>query len=1743
MRLPARLRLAAAGLAAVLVIAAAPADALEAPELDRTADSYRSELVEAAADLDTAPPAVELFRNAKQAALDGRLGDAVAAYQLLVGLRPADGDAWLRLAAVWAERDPLSPLGLAAAYNAYDLAEGDALRRADALLLIAEALEDQQRYRLATEVFDELSRLLPEDPTFAERRDWLRRQYGFHIEETTVAFERDRPQICLNFSDPLQPARLVHYADYVRIAPEVPIEVLAEDRALCIEGVSHGERYTVTVLSGLPSADGERLIGDDVFARDVDEREPQVGFRGDTYILPRGGAATAPLTTVNVAEVELQLLRINDRGLMEQIVEDRIGATVDGYDIREIAENRGELIWQGEMAIESVANRSVTTGVPLGELVEDIAPGIYILAARDADDRERWLYEPRGTQWVVLSDLGLVTYTGHDGLHVAVRSLADGRALAGVTVRLLARNNAQLGEAVSDADGLALFEAGLVAGTGGSRPGAVLAYADGADAEDFNFLALTGPAFDLSDRGVSGRAEPGPLDAWLYTERSVYRPGETVHLTTLLRDERADALPGVPITVTLTRPDGIEADSVRLSDQGDGGYAAALALSDSARTGTWTAAAFVDPDGEAIGRVSFQVEDFVPLRLRLDLEPAAEAIRPGALTPIDVTADYLYGAPAVGLPGEAELVLSPAARPFIADGGDWTSWRFGLVQEELEPERLWLDLPATDAEGASAVPVLIDGLPDTTLPLQAEIRTSLFDVGGRPVNRAVTLPVQSGDLWIGLRAEAGGAFAEDSVASVEVIALDGDGARTAADALRYQLVREVYDYQWFSVDGVWDYRVVVRDRVLAVGEVAVAADGPARIDEPVDWGTYRLDVFEAAGGAASSVRFHAGWWARPIGEETPDTLQVTVDRDTYDTGDTLSVHLDAPFAGEALVMVANDRLLHAQNVAIGEDGAQLAIPVGEDWGVGAYVLATGFRPADADERARGPGRAVGVAWFALDTADRTLDVAIDAPAEIRPRQDITVPVSVGGLGEGDQAYVTLAAVDEGILLLTDFASPDPTDHYFGRRALGLEMRDAYGRLIVSDGRRGRVRSGGDGDQLGGLSVRIVETVALFSGIVPVGADGSAEIPLEIPDYNGELRLMAVAWTARGIGGASQPLTVRDPLVSQVALPRFLAPDDRAAIMLSLHNVDGPAGDYSVAVTGGGAVTVPDAGTFVLPLGEDERYATAVPLSAETLGVGEITLALAGPDDFAITRRWQIAVRPPQPYVTDRLSGLLPPGAALVVDEGPAQSYVPGTTTVSASFSTRPNFDVPGLLRQLDGYAYGCLEQTVSRALPMLYLSEVAERWGDDYRPDDIRRRLQQAVNRTLAMQQRGGSFGIWGPFGQTNPWLDAYAMDFLTRARAEGFDVPDSAWRLGLTALQGYVNRWDTRDECHDTAAAALYTLARADEASVADLRYFADTCTGRFRTPVASAQLAAALAAYGETERSGTLFAEASTTERVQPVSLTHTDYGSGLRDQAALVALQAEAGRPLEEVLSAADHVGALFADRRYTSTQEQAWLLMAAHALLDTQDEMLLSIDGAPVPPTGAAVELYPTAAELAAGLRVVNDGEDPVRRVITVRGIPADPLPAASNGLTIAREYRTLDGRVIDPTAEPVRQNDLLVVVLTGTKATELHQDALIVDRLPAGFEIENPNIGDGRGLEDLAASLDLSFPEHVEQRDDRYVAALTLWETLETFRVAYLVRAVTPGDFVLPGPFVEDMYRPAYNARGETARVTVLPHDG
>jgi alpha-2-macroglobulin len=443
-------------------------------------------------------------------------------------------------------------------------------------------------------------------------------------------------------------------------------------------------------------------------------------------VLPKQGTSGLPLTTVNIDKVKLRLLRVNERNLVSSIDAERLTMSFSSYEVDEVINRTGSLVWEGEMAIASERNRPVATAIPLKEMIHEKEPGIYLVVAERTDLMQDQYAEP-ATNWVLVSDLGLAAYKGADGMAVDVRSLADGKPLQGIALKLYARNNGELASVTTDADGMR--------GRGGDEPFVITAHRpDG----DFNFLEIGRPAFDLSDRGVSGRPPPGPVDAFLYTDRGIYRPGETVELIALVRDAKADAMSGLPVGLRLLRPDGIAVETRRLSGDQAGGYRQSFALPRDARIGAWRVELYLDPKAPPIGSAEFRVEDFVPPQLKVELTAADGPIRPGEALPVDVTARYYYGAPGAGLAIEAEAVIALDEDPFPTHPG----FRFGLQDEEFTGDRRDIEAPSTGDGGKARLSVVLNDLPDLTRPLAATIRVGVFEPSGRAVYETVSRPIR-----------------------------------------------------------------------------------------------------------------------------------------------------------------------------------------------------------------------------------------------------------------------------------------------------------------------------------------------------------------------------------------------------------------------------------------------------------------------------------------------------------------------------------------------------------------------------------------------------------------------------------------------------------------------------------------------------------------------------------------------------------------------------------------------------------------------------------------------------------------------------------------------------------------------------------------------------------------------------------------------------------------------------------------
>jgi uncharacterized protein YfaS (alpha-2-macroglobulin family) len=1698
------------------------------------AASQYQQLIRARHRADDATPATlaQAENYAKQELWD----EAIEAYEAVIAAGNDATRIWLRLHSAWQgkyqkERDERHrSRALQAAYNAYRAARA-ADEQARALFALGDLYNAGNQPKQAIAAFKE-GLGIEDNAEIAKRYQQLVEAHAFRAEGVDVEADSAIPKICLRFTDTLSKDKKIHYADYLVMQPAIKVEVSARDKQLCVEGVSHGQDYEITVRAGVPSAGGEKTRNDETFATTVGDREPSLGFRGSAYVLPKAGGRQLPLTSVNVSAARLRLLRINDRNLTQEINERRIASALSGYDINAIADQSGEEVWKGELAIDGERNQETTTAIPIAEMLARTQPGIYIISAEPAD-REVENYEDRAAQWLLVSDLGLSTLTGSDGLHVFVRSLDSAQPLPGAELRLYARNNSELGQAAADKAGYARFDPGLLRGRGGREPAALMAYGP---AGDFNFLDLTRAAFDLSDRGVEGREAPGPVDVFLYTERGVYRPGETVQLMALMRDSRGYALPNLPLTLKIIRPDQVEAEHFTLNDSLAGGFHHRSALPGNARGGTWTVRAYTDPEADAVGQTTFQVEDFVPQTLKLELASPAQVLKPNEPVEVSVDGRFLYGAPAANLKAEAELVLREDEDPYPQQVG----YRFGLVQDSWNAKQYPVDLAGTDEQGKARINLRLDEQPDVNRLLKAVLRVSLFEPGGRPVNRSLTLPYRTQPFAIGIRPLFDDVVQTGQDAAFSIIAVNPQGQPQTVEGLRYELVREEYEYYWYYQENRWDYKLIIDDsEVLESKTLKVAAEQPASLKQGgLDWGNYRLEVFDPKTAVASSVRFQVGWFAAPGEKDSPDQLKLRLDKPRYQAGETAQVHIQAPFAGEVLLTVAGDRLWAMRTASLSAEGTSIALPVPADWGPGVYLTATAFRPARNPEQ-RGPGRAIGVTWLALDTQDRTLQVELAAPGELRPRQTFALSVRVLDATAGQPAYLTVAAVDEGILQLTDFSSPDPLDYFLGKRKLGMDIRDLYGKLIESGGRPGRLRVGGGGDSrnLEGSGVRTVKTVALFSGPVAVDAQGRASIPLELPDFNGELRLMAVAWDQARVGQAATPLLVRDPLVVQGYLPRFLAPEDRSQLALNVQNLNAPPGDYQIRVTADGAVALDEGAEWVFQVADSATQNTerkTYPLRGLTPGVGRLALTIEGPGGFRLERDWEIGVRPAQAIVTERRAARLAPGETLTVNEAMLQDYLPSTGQLKLSFASLPNLDVPGLLAQLDRYPYGCVEQTTSRALPLLYFNQVAQLWvGEQQTETALRDRVQGAIQLILGMQRYDGSFGLWHADSPAERWLSAYAMDFLSRAKQQGYLVPESAYRRGLDWLKEGLADVGTDSNDLLSRVYALYVLARSEQATLGDLRYLHDNSLYDLPTVLGRAQLGAALARYGEMNRAREAFEAAL---GGVPGREDWRDYGSPLRDRAALITLLQEAGVMTDRIPQLAEEVAADLGRQAYTSTQEQAWLLLAAHALLQSRGELRLEVAGQAISPAQDPFYLQPTAAQLQAGLAVANRGAQAVWTVSNLSGVPAQVQPAAQKGFSIIRRFYTRTGQAVALNA--LRQNERLVAVITGEALTQEKHQVLIVDLLPAGLEIENTRLAHGQALDEYRWLPELSETLHTELRDDRFVAALDLDESQREFAVAYLVRAVTPGEYRVPAAFVEDMYKPWYLARGALSALKI-----
>lgn len=1516
----------------------------------------------------------------------------------------------------------------------------------------------------------------------------------------------------------------------------------ADGRALIWQHLAPERRFMLTIDGQLQAQDGGRLAAP--VERELETRPlpPMVGFASRGSLLPSRLAEGLPVIAVNLDQVDVDFFRIQPRHLVSWFKAWGREASLGAWEAGQLLPH-AELVYSGRFALEVERNQRSRQILPL-QGIEALQPaGVYFAVMRQAGT---YAYSNPATLFT-RSDLGLSVHRYTRQLGVFTQSLADGRPLTDVELLLLGQDGQVLARGSSDEQGHARLP-----WSGAAR--LLLAVQDG----QTSLLELDRPALDLSEFTLDG---PPARDRELFVfgPRDLYRPGETLLLNALLRDGDGYPVGEQPVSAQLQRPDGETVHHLTWRPR-DGLYQLAYPIAPGAPTGRWQ---LVYDLGDGVARShGFLVEEFLPERMALALRNAdGEApLAPDQAAEFELEGRYLYGAPAAGNRVQAELHWRPLREAVATLPG----FEFGDITEEGLNGRRLLDALRLDeaGQGRLSIPSSWAALGS---PLTLQLQASLQESGGRAVSRQLSRPVWPAPRLPGLRPGfEGHELGAHGEADFELVMADPGGRLHAAQGLTLRLIREQRDYHWrYSESGGWRESYTERHLLIESRVVDLPATAPLAVRLPVAWGPYRVELEDPQTGVVSSLRF----WARRHGQDSarggaapPDQVRLALDRPAYAAGEVARIEVTPPEGGSGyLLLESADGPLWWRPIEVPATGASFELPIAESWQRhDLYLSAMVVRPG-LERRGEPPKRALGLLHLPLQREARRLDLHIEAPAQMRPGQDLEIDLQADVAADEELPEglrVLVAAVDVGVLALTDYRTPDPHAAFFGRRGHQVDHLDVYGQLIAAgEGRLARLRFGGDaGLQRGGrLPATPPQIVALQSEPLTLDAEGRGRVRLPIPDFNGELRLMAQVWGEQRFGAAEALVQVAAPVVAELSMPRFLAGGDSAELALDLTNRSGHPQQLRLDYAGDGLLELGEAVVGEVALADGERRTLHLPVRAQMgLGTGRLTLRIQGlqlPGEVLepLQREWRLGIRPPWPARTRRYAAVIgedpwtlpADGLAGVVDSG-RQALL--------SLSSRPPLQLAEQVRELRAYPYGCLEQTVSGLYPALYADATQlQRLGIEGEADAERRRhIDIGIQRLLGMQRHNGGFGLWGRDDTEEYWLTVYATDFLLRARAQGHAVPDAALEQAARRLRRYlldpreIDPAASGDAGHTRFAVQAYAaqvLARSHQAPLGALRQL-DERRDQARSGLPLVQLGLALETMGDPQRGGALIEEGL--QRSRPVAAWLADYGSPLRDTALILALlqerEATPGAQIEGLLlGLSDDLHG----QRWLSTQERGALYLAGRRLLDAPaGHWAAGLDtaaGARRLDGRAGLALALEGAELDGGVAVRNLGQTPLYLRLLLSGYGEQPPRPRADNLYVERRFLDLEGRPLDN--EILHSGQQVLVHLRVSAAMQRVPDALVVDLLPAGLELENQNLAHSLRLEDAAdgvrdllEKMTAHAPRYQAFRDDRYVAQLAV-PTHASRHLLYLARAVTPGRYRVPPPQVESMYRPQWQALG------------
>ncbi|WP_128547903.1 Ig-like domain-containing alpha-2-macroglobulin family protein [Larkinella soli] len=1583
-----------------------------------------------------------------------------------------------------------------------------------------------------------------------EQKTALPSQYALEIVDVKTGFENNEGVIRVVTTQELQADRI---NEYFTLSPEIETRTEPTDNGFLIRGnFNETETYVLTLTKAVKGVLGAAL--DEEVSRDLFFGKMPAGIafvQKKALYLSSKGAKNIGVNITNVPQVQVKVAKVYENNILSYVRTGRYEeyGEVDGswqpmgsyvyYEDEQ--QNHSDLIVDKTVSTANLPKVRGASVLNLSLPDQNSLRGIYLVTVSSKEQAYMG-----ATKLVSVSDVGLIAKQGSDEVWVFANSIKTAESLANVEVSLVSSNNQVVATAQTNGKGVAHFEK-----LSEKAPGFKVALITARTGDDFNYLLLQDTRVETSRFEVEGKRDnPSGFDAFVYGDRDIYRPGETMHFNTVVRNPAWESVGQIPLKIRILTPNGREYRVFRQNTNEQGAVATDVPIDPAAVTGTYVAEIY-NANEVLLASRNLSVEEFIPDRIRVEARTERDAYRTGETVTMTATATNLFGPPATGRTYEMELQLKP--RAFTAK--QFPEYTFAIENNTSFEKELRQGVTNAQGQAVERFPVST-GYRDIGV-LEGRLFVTIFDENSRPINRVKRFDVFTQETFYGVRL-ADSYVGTNAPLPVDLIAVDRNGALGNGATARVEVVRMDYQTVIEKQDDQLRYVSKKREKVVYVNNLTFG-DGKARIRYvPTVSGEYEVRVRRpGAPGEAAPGYTAVSFYAYGYGTTQSSSFEVSsegqvliqLDKTQYQAGEKAKALFKTPFDGKLLVTLERNRVLETHVLDTDAKSAELSFGLSDEHLPNVYVTATLIRPLDGANLPLTVAH--GFASVPVEDADTKLPVQITAAGQSRSkiRQRISIKTAAN-------AELTVAVVDEGILQLKNFQTPDMHGFFYQKRALEVGSHDLYAFLFPELSIAGSSSTGGDGYELGKrinpLSNGRVKLVALWSGILKADGSGEASFDIAIPQFSGDLRVMAVAYKGKAFGSASKNMKVADPIVISTGAPRFLSPNDELSLPVTISNTTQKPATVTASLKLSGLLQAAGSPTQQLTIGPGQEARAAFAAKAgSAIGTGNITVSVRGLNE-TFTESTDLTVRPVTSLLKTAQSGVVAAGRSQTIDL--TNAFMPGTVRSELVVSRSPMIQLNREFSYLLGYPYGCIEQTISKAFPQLYFAEVMKTIGkpgtyfvrsgqSDLNPTYT---VQEAIRRVESMQLFNGGFSMWpgvaaaGSAEQEDGWASAYAVHFLTEAQRAGFEISPAVYAKAVDRLSTRTGTPATEDEVvfDETGGRTvrkvasrqtiygLYVLALSGQPNRPAMNYYKQNVAQL--TSDSRYLLASAFFLTGDARSYNALLPKKYT--NTTNVRQSGGSYASPIRNLALVLNTLLEADPDNLQIPVLARQLSQALNTGSYLNTQESAFAVLAlgkvAKKVATSTATATLTADGKPLAPfTGKDLRL--TGGIAGRKVTLTAQGSGSLYWFTQTEGLSATgTFTEEDAGLRVRREYLTRDG----VPASSFRQNDLVVVRITLSGETGVPVDNVVVtDMLPAGFEIENPRLTEPRELPWVKGA---ATPEHFDVRDDRIHFFTSAGATAKTFY--YLVRVVSKGRFTRGPVSADAMYDGSlrsYSGRG------------